>query len=340
MSKIAIGKTGLQAEQNGFGALPIQRISTDDAVYLLHKAYDGGMTYFDTARAYSDSEEKLGKAFAGKWDKVILASKTAATEVKGFWEDLETSLGLLKTDCIDIYQFHNLANCPKPGDDSGLYEAMLKAREQGKIRFISATNHRLNIAKDIIDSGLYDTLQFPLCYLSAKSDMEIVNACREKGMGFLAMKGLSGGLITNAKAACAWMLQFADVLPLWGIQRESELDEFLKYVKENPAFDEDIKAFIEHDRQELRGDFCRGCGYCMPCPVGIEINACARASLWIRRAPSDTFLSESGRAKMKKIEDCLDCGQCATKCPYDLDTPALLRRNYQDYQEILAGKPL
>jgi predicted aldo/keto reductase-like oxidoreductase len=340
MTTIAIGKTGLRAEQNGFGALPIQRISKPDAVRLLRKARAGGMTYFDTARGYTDSEEKLGEAFAGAWDRVILATKTPAKNAAGFWKDLETSLGLLRTDTIDVYQFHNPSFCPKPGDESGLYDAMLQARQQGKIRFIGITNHRLDIAQEAVASGLYDTLQFPFSYLSTQKDLDLLRACEEKGMGFIAMKALSGGLITNAAAACAWMTHAGNVLPIWGIQRERELDEFLSYIANPPALDAALMACIEADRKELEGEFCRGCGYCMPCPQGIVINMCARASLLLRRAPLEMLMSESGRAMMKKVEDCIECGQCASKCPYGLDTPALLKKNYQDFQEVLAGKPI
>ena len=338
MAQITIGKTGLQVEQNGFGALPIQRISKKEAVYLLHKAYDGGMTFFDTARGYTDSEEKLGEAFGSRWNQVVLASKTGAKNAKDFQADLETSLKNLKTDCIDIYQFHNPAVCPKPGDENGLYEAMVQAKEQGKIRFISITNHRLGVAREAIESGLYETLQFPICYLSTKEDMELVTACEEANMGLIAMKALSGGLITNAKAACAWMMQHKNVIPIWGVQRETELDEFLSYIKTPPVLNEEIKVYIEKDCKELQGEFCRGCAYCMPCPQGIEINTCARASLLLRRAPQQSLLGEAGQEKMKKIENCVDCGRCVTKCPYGLDTPALLRKNHEDYKEFLSGK--
>ena len=145
MSTVTLGKTGIVTDRNGFGALPIQRIPKEDAVKLLRKAYHGGMTFFDTARAYTDSEEKLGCAFEGMRSHIYIATKTAAGNRDEFWKDLETSLTLLKTDYIDIYQFHNPAFCPKPGDESGLYEAALKAKEQGKIRFISITNHRLQV---------------------------------------------------------------------------------------------------------------------------------------------------------------------------------------------------
>jgi predicted aldo/keto reductase-like oxidoreductase len=340
MAQIKIGKTGLQVEQNGFGAIPIQRISKQDAVHLLRKAYDGGINYYDTARGYSDSEEKLGEAFGGMWDKVIIATKIPARSVKEFWDDLDTCLRMLKTDHIDIFQFHNPGFCPKPGDESGVYDAMLQAKQQGKIRFIGITNHRLDVAMEAIESGLYDTLQFPFSYLSTEKELKLVQACKRKKMGFIAMKALSGGLITNSKAACAWLTRFKHVVPIWGIQRERELDEFLSYIPTPPTLNDEMMAFIEADRRELQGNFCRGCGYCLPCPQGIAINMCARASLLLRRAPKELMLSEHGQEMMKKIEDCQECGECSAKCPYGLDTPTLLKKNYQDFKEVLAGKSL
>ena len=239
---------------------------------------------------------------------------------------METSLKLLKTDCIDIYQFHNPAFCPKPGDESGLYDAALKAKEQGKIRFIGITNHRLSVAQEAIDSGLYDTLQFPFCYLATEKDLALVQGCKEQNMGFIAMKSLSGGLITNAAAAYAYADQYDNVLPIWGIQKKEELEQFLSFIKEPPAMTEPIRAMIEQDRKLLSGSFCRGCGYCMPCPAGIKINDCARMSLLLRRSPSASHLSPEGQAQMMKIKECLHCGKCASKCPYGLNTPELLLR--------------
>lgn len=338
MAQIMIGKTGLCVEQNGFGALPIQRISKSEAVYLLRKAYDGGMRFFDTARGYTDSEEKLGEGFGGRWGDIILATKTPSKNAEGFWKDLETSLRLLKRDYIDIYQFHNPESCPKPGDASGLYDAMMEAKRQGKIRFIGITNHRLHVAKEAVESGLYDTLQFPFSYLSTEQELGLAQLCKEREVGFIAMKALSGGLITHSAAACAWLTRFDQVVPIWGIQKETELDEFLSYIPTPPVLNDAMMEIIEADRKELLGEFCRGCGYCMPCPQGIAINTCARASLLLRRAPKDMILSEQGQAMMRKIEDCVECGQCSAQCPYGLDTPALLKRNYKDFQEILAGK--
>lgn len=340
MVNVTLGSTGICVNKNGFGALPIQRISKDAAVSLVRRAYDGGMRFFDTARFYTDSEEKLGEAFAGIRGQIFLATKTMALTEEEFWKDLETSLGNLKTEYVDLYQFHNPPFCPGPGDGSGLYEAMRKAKEQGKVRHIGITNHRLQVAHEAIDSGLYETLQFPFCYLSTEHELELVEKCRAANMGFLAMKGLSGGLLTNSAAAYAYMSQFEHVLPIWGIQRENELDEFLSYIKNPPEMTEETRAVIEKDKEELGSDFCRACGYCMPCPVGIEINTCARMSQLIRRSPSHLQLTPEVQEKMKKVEECRHCGACKKKCPFGLDTPALLEKNYRDYQEILAGKEI
>lgn len=338
MEKVTLGRTGITVNKNGFGALPVQRVPMADAVRLLRRAYDGGITFFDTARAYTDSEEKLGNALADVRNHIYLATKTMSTTVEGFWKDLETSLTLLKTDHVDIYQFHNPSFCPKPGDGSGLYEAALKAKEQGKIRFISITNHRLAVAQEAIDSGLYDTLQFPFCYLSSDRDIHLVEECRTHHMGFIAMKSLSGGLITNSAASYAFAAQYDNVLPIWGIQKEQELDEFLSYITRPPVMDAAIRELVDKDRKQLSGSFCRGCGYCMPCPVGIEINNCARMSLLLRRSPSAGHLSPEGQEKMMKIRGCLHCNKCMSHCPYGLNTPELLARNLKDYEEVLAGK--
>ena len=338
MDMITLGRTGITTCKNAFGALPIQRISKEEAAKLLLKAYDHGVTFYDTARAYSDSEEKIGYAMSHLKD-IYIATKTAATTPEGFWQDLHTSLKNLKRDYVDIYQYHNPAFCPKPGDGSGLYEAMLEAKKQGKIRFISITNHRLQVAREAVESGLYDTLQFPFSYLTGKDEMELVAACEKANMGYLAMKALAGGLITHTDAAYAFMAQYP-VLPLWGVQKEWQLDQFLAFNEAAPTLDADKLALIEKDRKELAGSFCRGCGYCMPCPAQIQINDCARMSLLIRRAPSAQFLTEDFQKKMAKIDNCIDCGHCKAHCPYGLDTPNLLKENYRDYKEILAGKPL
>ena len=264
------------------------------------------------------------------------SEQTGAQTAEGFWRDLETSLRTLKTDYIDIYQFHNPAFCPKPGGEDGLYDAALEAKKQGKIRHISITNHRLAVAQEAIDSGLYASLQFPFSYLAGEQELALVEGCRTHGMGFIAMKGMAGGLLRDGLTAAAWMAVQENVVPIWGVQRESELDQFLQCIREGAELTDERRATIERDRRELCGEFCRGCGYCMPCPAGIEINQCARMSLMLRRAPAQAWLTEEWQAKMHQIEQCRHCGHCMAKCPYGLNTPELLQANYKDYWEVLA----
>ena len=334
MQTVRLGRTGLVVSKNSFGALPIQRISKEAAVHLIKKAYEHGINFFDTARFYTDSEEKLGEALSGVRDKVIIATKTMQTSVEGFWRELKISLELLRTDYVDIYQFHNPAFCPKPGDGTGLYEAMLEAKAKGMIRHIGITNHRIAVAREAAESGLYDTVQFPFSYLAGEPEHELVRLCEERDVGFICMKALAGGLITRSDAAYAYLADFP-VAPIWGVQHEWELDEFLSYIDTPPMMNGEIAEFIKREREELAGEFCRGCGYCMPCPVGIEINNCARMSLMLRRAPAAPSLTPEWQEKMKRIEDCIECGKCKSRCPYGLDIPNLLKKNYEDYKAFL-----
>ncbi|MCR5283313.1 MAG: aldo/keto reductase [Lachnospiraceae bacterium] len=335
MKQVTLGMTGITVPQNGFGALPIQRVSLEEAVRILRKAYDGGMRFFDTARAYSDSEEKLGAAFGDGYvrrEDIIITTKTPAKTPEDFWKDLDTSLLKLKTDYIDVYQFHLMGQCWVPGEENGMYECMQKAKEQGKIRHIGGTAHKIGIARQIAECGFYETLQYPISYLADDQEIELVKLCNEKNVGLICMKGLAGGLITNAKAAMAFVGQFDGAVPIWGIQRESELDEWLAFMQDTPGMDEEIRAFIKAEQEELKGEFCRGCGYCMPCTMDIQINNCNRMSLMLRRAPSEVWLSDHWKKEMEKIETCIECGACLPKCPYGLDIPKLLKKNLADYR--------
>lgn len=336
MKQITLGSTGITVPQNAFGALPIQRDDTATAVKLLRKAYEGGMTFFDTARAYSDSEEKIGIALSDVRKNIFIATKTGAKTPDEMKKHIETSLSLLKTDYIDIYQFHCANQCYAPDDGTGMYETMLDFKRQGLIRHIGITCHKIGVAEDCVKSGLYETMQFPFSYISGNREIALVNLCRENNMGFIAMKGLAGGLITNSRTAMAFMTQFDNVVPIWGIQRENELDEWLSYMNETPELDAEMLSLIEQDKNELGIDFCRGCGYCMPCPKNIIINQCARMSLMLRRAPSQSWLSDYWQAEMQRTTECMNCGACMKKCPYELNTPALLKKNYEDYQKVLA----
>ncbi len=339
MEKMMLGKTGLEVTRTSFGALPIQRIPLKDAAYLLRKAFDCGINYFDTARAYSDSEEKIGAGLGDVRDRIVISTKSHSSTPQELREHVETSLSKMKTDYVDILQFHNPKKVFLPGGDDGMYDELLRLKDEGKVRFIGYTNHSLARAKEAAKSGFYDTVQFPLNHLSSQGDIDLARLCEDLGVGFIAMKGMSGGLITDARLPFAFLRQFKGVVPIWGIQKEEELNQFVELEKAPPKLEE-LSSLIDRDRKELAGDFCRSCGYCLPCPVGIDIPQAARMSLLLGRAPWEPFTTQEWRDKMEQVDKCLRCNHCSNRCPYGLDTPELIRKNLIFYRNFLKEKGL
>ena len=334
MKKIPLGNTGLLVTKTAMGCLPVQRCDKAYAVKLLRAAYEGGINYFDTANMYTDSEEKIGLALADVRDQIVISTKSAARNKAGVLAHIENSLRMMKTDHIDLFQFHQVPEVPDPEDPEGAYAGALEAKRRGWIDHIGVTTHRVGVAEDCIASGLFETLQFPFSYISAERDLALADKCKAADMGYIAMKGLAGGMLTNARACHAFMKQYDNVVPIWGIQHMEELQQWLAVAEEDPDLDEELSSFIRKERQELSGSFCRSCGYCMPCPMGIEIPNCARMSQLIRRSPSAPYLTPEWQAKMEKINDCIGCRSCASKCPYQLDTPNLLKFMLKDYREF------
>lgn len=336
METTRLGRTGLQVTRTAFGVLPLQRTEKTEAARILRRAFDAGINFYDTARAYSDSEEKIGFALADVRDALFIATKSGAATRTGLLADLETSLRHLRTDHVDILQFHNPDKLPDPSDPESSYSGARAAQRQGKARFIGITSHSLDRALTAAASGLYDTVQFPLNTLSSERDLSLIARCREHDVGLIAMKALSGGLITQVRSAFAYLRQFSNVVPIWGVQRMGELEEILALDATPPALDAELLAVIERDRAELTGDFCRACGYCLPCPADIPIPLAARMKLLLRRMPYRQFLSDDWKRKMGRIRDCQACGHCRENCPYGLDTPALLKKMLLDYEEFCA----
>ena len=334
MRKIRLGKTELMVTSTAMGCLPVQRCDEDYAVRLLRAAYEGGINYFDTANAYTDSEKKIGLALSGVRDKIVISTKSAARDKAGVLAHIENSLRMMKTDHIDLFQFHQVTEVPDPNDPNGAYAAALEAKERGWIRHVGVTSHRVNIAEDCIASGLFETLQFPFSYISSERDLALAQKCKEADMGFIAMKGLAGGMLNNARACHAFMKSYDNVVPIWGIQKLEELEQWLALAEEDPDLDQELSAFIRQERQELSGSFCRSCGYCMPCPAGIEIFNCARMNMLLRRSPWQQYMTDAWREKMEKINDCIGCHSCSSRCPYQLDTPNLLKYMLKDYREF------
>ena len=335
MRKIVLGKTGLEVTKTSFGALPIQRLSVDEAVALVRKAYEKGINYFDTARAYTDSEKKLGIAFEGMRDKVVISTKSQAQTADKFERDLDESLNMLKTDYIDIIQFHNPSFVPLPGGEDGLYDAAMKAKADGRVRHIGITQHSIERAEFIVESGLYETLQYPFNHLATEREVAVVKRCAERNVGFIGMKAMSGGLFPSARVPFAFINQFDNVVPIWGMQRESELEEITSLDANPPAMDEELAALMEKDRRELAISFCRGCGYCLPCPAGIPINNANRMTQLITRSPWQPYVTPEWQEYMSRIENCVHCGACAKRCPYELKPYETLPGHLAFYREFV-----
>ena len=334
--KVRLGRTELYVTKTSFGALPVQRIGHEAARKLLRRAYESGINYFDTANMYTDSEEKIGEALHDVRQNIVISTKSGGKDKKTVREHIELSLRRMQTDYIDLFQFHNPAELPDPEDPDGPFAAALEAKEKGYIRHIGITNHAMAVAKQAIESGWFETLQFPFCYLATEGDVELVRLCKEHDMGFIAMKGLSGGMLNNAAACYAFMQQHDTVVPIWGIQHEWELDQWLDLTERGQTMTPELQAVIDHDRTELAHNFCRSCGYCLPCTAGIDIPQAARMAMLLRRSPYQQYMTDEWYAKMHKIEECVHCDACKSRCPYELDTPDLLQAMLKDYDQFYA----
>ena len=339
MEYVSLGKTNMMVSRSAFGSLPIQRVKDlEEAVSIVRTAYEGGINFFDTARAYSDSEEKLGFAFYGMRKDVFIATKSAAVTAEGLRDDLTKSLEALQTDYIDLYQLHNPGFFPEPGGKDRLYDTLLTMKSQGKIRHIGITSHSLEIAKHAAESGLYETVQYPFSLLATKEEIELVKLCEKNDVGFIAMKALCGGLITNIPLAFGFIRQYENVVPIWGIQKMEEIQQLLYFESHPPVIDERFNIEAMEERAELSGNFCRGCGYCLPCPQGIPINDANRMMQLLRRAPAENWLTPEWHDKMKLIESCTKCGACAEKCPYHLKPFETLPKHLADYMEMYEAR--
>ena len=332
MKLVKLGNTGLTATKPAFGALPIQRRDKDEAVRILRRAYAGGIRFFDTANAYTDSEEKLGLALADVRDDIVIATKSLGRDHDTVAAHIQRSLDMLRTDYIDLFQFHQVSSWEEI--DSGAWDAAQEAKAKGHIRHIGLTSHSVVFAAQAVADGRFETLQYPFSYLSSPEEFALVRSCLDAGMGFIAMKALAGGLLANARAVHAFMREQDGVVPIYGVQTMEELEQWLALAEEDPAMTPELQAVIDADRAQLGGQFCRSCGYCMPCPQGIEIRNCARMNMLIRRSPWRQWFTPQWQEKMAQIEKCVGCGRCKAKCPYHLDTPNVLKDMLKDYREF------
>ena len=238
--------------KTSFGALPIQRDDFPTAIRILRKAFDAGINYYDTARFYTDSEEKLGAAFSDVRKEVIISSKSMGNTKQEVIDHCMQGLRNIKSDYFDLYQLHNPSSLDYE-DPDGPLAGLLELKKKGYVRHIGITNHSPKMAVEAIESGVFETLQFPFSYLSGEVEDDLLRRCKEKDMGFIAMKALSGGLVGNVPAAFAFIREYDNVVPIFGIQHEWELDEFIALDANPPKMDAEMRAVIAKDRKELAG---------------------------------------------------------------------------------------
>ncbi|MCL2841381.1 MAG: aldo/keto reductase [Defluviitaleaceae bacterium] len=335
MEQVIFGRTGLKVSRTGFGCIPIQRITYEESTAILRRAYESGITLYDTANGYTTSEDRIGTALHDVRKNIVICTKSGAQTPDELTKHLENSLTKLRTDYIDVFQFHKPDFVPYPDREDGMYDTLKKAQTQGKIRFISMSAHSLDLAREAVESGLYDTMQFPISHISNPEEIEFTKLCKEKNIGYLGMKALCGGILTNAKAAFAFLRQFDNVIPIWGIEKMTELEEIIAYEKNPSTLDESLQKAIDNDRAELAGTFCRACGYCLPCPAKIPIPMAARMKFLLNRMYAPNFLTPEWTENMRRIDDCINCGHCKANCPYALDVPELLKLHQAAHSKLL-----
>ena len=334
MKYVPLGKTGIKVSEVGFGGIPIIRLSNDEAVKVLLHAYARGITFYDTANMYRDSEAKIGRALSPVRNKIIIATKTTRRDAKGFLKHLEKSLNDLNTDYIDLYQFHQVANVEEwqkiSSNEGALIEAE-KAKKAGKIRFIGVTSHNIQIAIKLIKTRLFDTVQFPFNFIEQDAKNKLHKYSKDKGIGIIAMKPFAGGVIDNTALAFKYLRQFPDVIPIPGFDSVQSVDDIVSiYNSPNEVTDQDLEKMEEY-RQELGRVFCRRCEYCQPCPEGVMLTPAMGCPIVASRMSPQVSV-EFLKIPMESTLKCTECGECIERCPYELPIPDLLKKNYDLFE--------
>jgi predicted aldo/keto reductase-like oxidoreductase len=333
MQYVDFGKTGIKVSEIGFGAIPIQRVSFDEAERIIRTAIGLGFTLFDTANAYGDSEEKIGRAITGVRDQLVLCTKSTAKDPSTMQRHLEQSLKSLRTDYIDVYHIHNIRDRESydrlMAPDS-VFDFMKTAQAKGQIRFLAASVHSLEMAKLTLEAGFFAVVQMPLNFISYEFCDEALPLAKTHNLAVLGMKPLGGSAIEDAPLAFRYLQQFPSAFPIPGCQRVEEVEQIARlYERKTPLTQADLET-IDRIRSELGRTFCRACGYCEPCSVGIKIQLVMKFEAIKARFPHEKmvdFLEES----MVKVEQCDNCGECLARCPYDLPIPETIRTLSQKY---------
>jgi len=334
MQKIRLGKTGLMVSRIGMGGIPIQRAPMDAALKVINRALDLGVNLIDTSIAYGDSEIRIGRGIAGRRDEVILATKGSWGDKKTSTDHIEYSLKRLNTDYIDLWQMHNIRDpeafkrVVAPGAS---IEAAYEALEEGKILHLGFSTHNLEVALMGVESGLFETVQFPFNFIAREAADELVAHAKRHDVGFIGMKPFAGGNITDARLALGYVLQYGNVVPDPGIEKVEEIEEIVSLVEGGISLTDVDWSQMDDIRDELGSRFCRQCMYCMPCPQGVEIWVLTYMKNLFRLWPRELVIQMFGGYADTAVK-CTQCGECEEKCPYNLPIRELIQENYAFYE--------
>lgn len=324
-----LGKTTLKVQRVGFGGIPIQRITQDETNLVIKELMNQGVNFIDSARGYTVSESYIGNAIEGSRERWILATKSMSRTYDSMMKDVDISLKNFKTEYIDLYQLHNVKinEYENIFDKDMAYEALLECKRQGKIKHIGITSHSLDTIKEAVYSGKFDTVQFPYNIIEDQAD-EIFKEAHKRNIGVIVMKPLAGGAITDGKLAIKYILSkdYIDVV-IPGMDSTNQVIENTSVLKNIELTEEDNNK-VEEIRTLLGNRFCRRCEYCMPCPVGINIPMNFLLEGYYTRYNLKEWSKERYRDLNVKPSECIECGKCEMKCPYDLPIREMLKDVY------------
>jgi predicted aldo/keto reductase-like oxidoreductase len=339
VEKVRLGKSGLTVARLGFGGIPIQRVTRDEAIAVVKRCLELGVTFLDTANGYSTSEERIGQAVAGQRPNVVIATKSGARNREDLQKHLELSLKRLAVDYVDLYQFHGVNNfegLDKILEPGGAMDFMQEAKKKGLIRHIGITSHQLDVAKKAVQTGLFETVMFPFNFITAEAADELLPLCRRHDVGFIAMKPLAGGMVDKVNIAFKYLMQFPEVLAIPGIEKVREIGEIVRVYEGSPVMTVAEKEEMRHIKEALGSRFCHRCDYCQPCTTGIPISMIMTARSFYKRLPEERFFSGMVTPAMEKAAQCSECGECEKRCPYNLPIRDMIKEQVAWYQDLKA----
>ncbi len=322
MRTLELGRTGLRVSEVAFGGIPIQRLTHDEAVAVVRGCLDLGVNFIDTAHGYTTSEERIGAAIAGRREGLVLATKTPARTGEEAEAHLRLSLQRLGVEYIDLVQLHGVSSeeqWARVTAPNGPLDVLRRAKSEGIIGHIGITSHLADVAVKEVRSGFFETMMFPLNFVAREPGLQVLEACRQAGVAFIAMKPMGGGMLENAAPAFQFLRQYEGVYPVVGIERVAEMEEIVRLYDQPPQMSQALEAEMERIRRELGPVFCRRCEYCQPCPADIRISTIMNLQTMIKRMPGESVFGPGGvKQAVEAVAACQDCGECESRCPYNL----------------------